>query len=221
MNSIEVTTVLDFWFQGTLKEWDRGPDASGYRHNFWWHGGPQLDAQVQQRFGGLLKSVAAAPDPPITTNQTRRELAESVLARIIVLSQFSRHILPRGRLDNPGTSAEYDVAARRLSDWLIKAGLWKEELHYWERAFAYMPFVQSEDLADQDRALQLVAENHELAIAEGRRRPGSTSPGMGWCKARRDVVARFGRLPFRNEQLGRKSTPEELAYLRRWVRASA
>ena len=143
-----------------------------------------------------------------------------MLAQIIVLSQFSRHILPRGRLDNPGTNDEYDASARSLASWAIAEGLNKELAHY-ERTFLYMPFIQSEDLVDQDRALELVEESHQIAIAEGRRRVGSRSPGYSWLKARRDVVARFGRLPFRNEQKGRVSTPEELVYLRSWGRAMA
>ena len=73
---------------------------------------------------------------------------------------------------------------------------------------------------DQDRAVALTAESHEISVAEGRRRPGR-SPGQGWVEARRDVVKRFGRLPFRNEQLGRESTPEEKAFLRSWTRGMA
>jgi uncharacterized protein (DUF924 family) len=29
----------------------------------------------------------------------------------------------------------------------------------------------------------------------------------------RDVIARFGRFPFRNKALGRQSTPEEASYM--------
>merc|ERR1712159_161197 len=181
----------------------------------WWHGGPQLDAKVSSKFGDLLVSVAANPNPPTVVAQSRRDLAEEVLAQVIVLSQFSRHILPRGRLDNPGTSEEYDLHARRLANWAIAEGLHKELRHY-EKSFLYMPFIQSEDLVDQDRACQLFKDQHNQAIDEGRRAPGSVSPGAAWMTCRRNVVARFGRLPFRNDQLGRESTPEELAYLSRW-----
>ena len=33
------------------------------------------------------------------------------------------------------------------------------------------------------------------------------------ARGHRDVIARFGRHPHRNEVLGRQSTPEELEYL--------
>jgi len=33
------------------------------------------------------------------------------------------------------------------------------------------------------------------------------------ARAHREIIARFGRFPFRNAALGRESTPEELAFL--------
>jgi uncharacterized protein (DUF924 family) len=35
-----------------------------------------------------------------------------------------------------------------------------------------------------------------------------------WAQKHYDVVARFGRFPHRNEILGRKSTPEEIEFLK-------
>jgi len=138
-------------------------------------------------------------------------------------SQFSRHILPRCGLGNPGVAPEYDTAARKLANWVFAEGLHRELAHY-ERMFLNMPFIQSEaptrclqlsqqpsvfvvhhvpaslttspdsqlvgppqDLADQERAVHLTAESHEISVAQGKRRPGR-SPGLGWVEARRDVV---------------------------------
>jgi uncharacterized protein (DUF924 family) len=36
---------------------------------------------------------------------------------------------------------------------------------------------------------------------------------LRFARLHRDVIARFGRFPHRNPVLGRKSSPEELAYL--------
>jgi uncharacterized protein (DUF924 family) len=38
--------------------------------------------------------------------------------------------------------------------------------------------------------------------------------GVSQVRTARDIIARFGRHPHRNEILGRTSTPEELEYLR-------
>merc|ERR1712093_673865 len=192
------------------------------RHQFWWQGGKQMDADILAKFGGLHQVVAASPNPEVMPQQSRRELAEQALERVIVLSQFSRHIsrgspkdASEGSLAHwSGKAFENDVAARRVARWVLAEGLHVELRHY-EKLFLNLPFIQSEDLQDQDHAVQFVAEMSEIAIAAGLRRYPS---GMSWVKERRDVVAKFGRLPFRNTALGRKSTPAEVAFLRGWRR---
>jgi uncharacterized protein (DUF924 family) len=71
-----------------------------------------------------------------------------------------------------------------------------------DRQFFYMPFEHSEDLADQDRAVDLLTERL------------SSDPDMALhARAHREVIRRFGRFPTRNEALGRESTPAEADYL--------
>jgi uncharacterized protein (DUF924 family) len=60
--------------------------------------------------------------------------------------------------------------------------------------------MHSEELADQERALQLF----EQAGLVG---------SLRIARHHRDIVARFGRFPHRNAILGRDSTPEEIAWL--------
>jgi len=187
-----------------------------------------MDEFIREQFGHLLDAVAAHPDPVVSPDTTPRQLAEQVLARIIVLSQFSRHIhrgspkdISECRLAHWSADAfAQDGKARKLSVWLHEQGLYNELKRY-EKQFSYMPFVQSEELADQDLAVQLCTELWEAEIAAGRKPKGSRSPGVAFCKARRDVVARFGRLPFRNIALGRDSTREELLFLSGWARGCA
>ena len=68
------------------------------------------------------------------------------------------------------------------------------------RRFFYLPFMHSEDLADQERS---VALNEALGEEDS----------IKWAGHHRDVVARFGRFPHRNAILGRQSTAEEKAFL--------
>lgn len=67
------------------------------------------------------------------------------------------------------------------------------------RLFFYTPFIHSERIENQDRALELYAQ-------------------LGGDTARhahihRDIVARFGRFPHRNPVLGRETTAEEQQFL--------
>ena len=67
------------------------------------------------------------------------------------------------------------------------------------RNFLFLPFMHSEDLADQNRCVELYRaaqdENLKYAIEH------------------RDIIRRFGRFPHRNAVLGRASTPDEQAFL--------
>ena len=63
-----------------------------------------------------------------------------------------------------------------------------------------MPFMHSEALEDQQRALRLFDQ------------PGLES-NLRFARHHHDIVARFGRFPHRNAVLGRDSTADEIAYL--------
>ena len=127
------------------------------------------------------------------------------LALIVVLDQFSRNIYR-------GSSLSYaqDEKALELAVEGIDAGM-DRELTPMERIFFWMPIGHSEDLALQERSVRNQEEGaanappHLRAMAEF---------GTSQATAARDVIARFGRHPHRNEILGRTSTPEELKYLR-------
>ena len=64
-----------------------------------------------------------------------------------------------------------------------------------ERDFFHMPLMYSEMPGD-----------HELLIALGRR-------GDRTAREHREIIARFGQFPHRNEALGRRNTADEAAWL--------
>ena len=167
-----VAGVLDFWFvQSGPRDWFARDDA--------------FDARLRERFGELHARLAADPGPLPDT-------ARVALATVIVLDQFSRN-LHRG--DARAFAA--DAAARAIAAHAIERGF-DRGLDAGARLFLYLPFEHSEDLADQDRAVALVAA---LGNAEWSR----------YAEAHRAVVARFGRFPHRNATLGRAPRADEIA----------
>ena len=88
-----------------------------------------------------------------------------------------------------------DPLARAIADAAIDRGFDKG-VDESRRQFFYMPFMHSEEMADQDRCVALF----ETFSGEG---------SLGYAKAHRKVIARFGRFPHRNEALGRETTGEE------------
>jgi uncharacterized protein (DUF924 family) len=123
---------------------------------------------------------------------------EGALALLLLLDQFPRNLY-RGSAHAYAT----DPLARSIARPAVAAGFDRKaaaEL----RPFFYMPFEHSEDLADQDRAVALF-EAHDAATGD--------VDSLKWAVIHRDIIRRFGRFPHRNAALGRRTTPEEQAFL--------
>lgn len=124
-----------------------------------------------------------------------RESPEGRLAEIIVLDQFSRNI----HRDTPKAFA-YDSMALALAQECIRVG---EDIKMKEdyRAFVYMPFMHSES--------KLI---HEEAVKHFSKPGGEKN--LDFELAHKKIIDRFGRYPHRNEILGRKSSEEEIEFLK-------
>lgn len=172
---VEAEEVLHFWLAETPVERRFLRDKA-------------LDAAIRERFGDLHTRLSARIPP------AWRERPRVLLAAVIVLDQFSRNL----HRDDP-RAYEQDEAARSLvADALTKG--WDALLGVEERWFLYIPLMHSENLADQDRSVELY---RALGLKEV----------LDFAIRHRDQIARFGRFPQRNAILGRESTDEEQAFL--------
>jgi uncharacterized protein (DUF924 family) len=122
----------------------------------------------------------------------------AALALVVVLDQFPRNMF-RGR----ARAFESDPAALALATGTIERRF-DRLLRPVERAFVYLPFQHSEDLAAQTTALSMYDRLAELGVDH-----------RDFARRHHDIIARFGRFPHRNEVLGRASTPEEIEFLKR------
>ena len=79
----------------------------------------------------------------------------------------------------------------------------KSDIHLTQaqRPFAYMPYMHSELLADQEECVRL---------SDARLQDEGT---LKAAKSHRDIIAKFGRFPHRNSILGRETLPEEQIFL--------
>ncbi|MDO5658942.1 MAG: DUF924 family protein [Paracoccus sp. (in: a-proteobacteria)] len=119
---------------------------------------------------------------------------EGALAAIILTDQF-----PRNMFRGDGRSYDTDALSRRLADAAIAAGH-DMAVEPPMRQFFYLPFMHSEDLADQDRGIALFRD----------KMPGDN---LRHAELHREVIANFGRFPWRNDDLGRASTEAERAFV--------
>jgi uncharacterized protein (DUF924 family) len=186
--------VLRFWFSSRPS----GDHAAQVRQMEWWFRGG-ADSEIIERFLSLL-------------NQAKRgdldnwsQGPRSRLALIIVLDQFSRTI-------HRGTAQAFaqDPKALGLALEGIEIGHYAALDNPWEKTFFFLPLGHSEDLKNQEHVVKLAEALVKEAPQELR---GMLEFSANQARGHRDVIARFGRHPHRNEVLGRQSTPEELAYL--------
>ena len=193
-----IDDVLAFWF-GTA------PAANaaefGERMKRWYRGGPAEDAVIRERFAGTIER-ALAGELDAWADTPRGDVA-----LILVLDQMTRSMFR----DTPRAFAG-DARAQRIALAMLDAGTgWA--LSWEERHFIYMPLVHAEDVTLLDRFNALFPRTLPLVPDFARPLLGD---GIEQGRKYRDVVARFGRFPHRNEVLGRASTPEEAEFLKTW-----
>ena len=171
--SRDAAAVAAFWRNAGPTRWfakDAAFDRD-FRERFL----PLHEAAARGAFNGWL----AAPD--------------SALALLILLDQFPRNAFR-------GTPRMYatDARAREAAHIAIDAGH-DRMVESAMQPFFYLPFGHSENLADQERSVALVARRGQPIVSHAERHRG--------------IVRRFGRFPHRNPILGRAMTPDEQRFL--------
>ncbi|MBF2050570.1 MAG: DUF924 domain-containing protein [Elainella sp. C42_A2020_010] len=186
--------VLQFWFP-QLPE--KNPAALIRQWQWWFQGGG--DAEIIQQFSPLLE-CAIRGELDAWSHAPR-----SRLALILVLDQFSRTIYR-------GTAQAFaqDAKACALALEGIKVGDYAALNTPWEKTFFFLPLGHSEDLSNLELVTKLADDLVQEAPQDYR---ALLEFSAEQAHRHRDVVARFGRHPHRNQILGRLSTPDELQYL--------
>jgi uncharacterized protein (DUF924 family) len=165
--------LLDFWFSEAMRP-------------RWFDSTPDLDRTIRERYETLWQAARAG------------ELAhwenspDGALALVIALDQLPLNMY-RGRPEAFATERQAVTAACLAIDAGFDRRLPADQL-----LFLYLPFMHSEDPADQDRSVALF---------------GAAGLSTHWAEHHREIVRRFGRFPHRNALLGRTSTAAERDYL--------
>jgi uncharacterized protein (DUF924 family) len=167
--------VLAFWF---------APAAA----KRWFRSTPAFDAELRSRFEALWQTARDGGLAPW------EQTPAGALALVIVLDQLPLNMYRDQPVGYSTEAAAREVAARAIARG-FDAGLDDRQ-----KAFLYLPFMHSEELADQDRAVGLFES-------------AGLTDNLKWARHHRDIVRRFGRFPHRNAILGRESSAAELAWL--------
>jgi uncharacterized protein (DUF924 family) len=192
--------ILLYWFG------PRPYTAAGVQqHTRLWFGAwaapeviPQADEQISQRFADTLSAAEAGKLAAWDSSPRRR------LALIVVLDQFSRHVY-RGTAQT--FANDHAALSLAVSGMLIGADAALDPV---ERIFFYMPLQHAESLDVQEESVAAFRRLRSEAPAEMHT---TFEESLKAAVHHRDVVARFGRFPFRNALLARESTREEAEWL--------
>ncbi len=186
--------IIRYWF-GDLEP--STPEKA--RFGLWFGKDENTDREIRERFlNDVERAGRSELDQWMASPRT-------MIALIVLLDQFPRNIF-RGT----ARAFAFDWKAREV----VRTGLMRgydQQLPHFARMFFYLPLMHSEDLADQDRALGL----YRQLIADA---PENLKQALGganqYADRHREIIARFGRFPHRNQALGRASTPEEIEFLK-------
>jgi len=173
-SNITPADVVEFWRAAGPKKWFE-KDAA-------------LDDEIRRRFLGLHEAAAAGKLGAWESN------AEGALGLLLLLDQF-----PRNMFRGDARAYATDALARAIAAGALLHGF-DAQVPASLRTFFYLPFMHSEDLADQEKALAFYRARND-------------ADGLKWAELHADIIRRFGRFPHRNAVLGRATTPEEQAFL--------
>ncbi|MCA1369966.1 DUF924 family protein [Bradyrhizobium sp. BRP14] len=192
---VRAPALADPAFNTRLREALAGEDEAAAVIRFWREAGPtrwfakepEFDRAFRERF--LAAHEAAARGELLNWTAS----PEKTLALLLLLDQFPRNAFR-------GTPRMYDTDALALgiARAAVDAGYDLQgpaDL----QLFFYLPFGHSENLADQERSVELAGRLGE--------------PSLSHAKGHRDIIRRFGRFPHRNRILGRMMTEEEQRFL--------
>jgi len=189
-----VEGILQYWFGVHLDD----PGAIRQQMKLWFTADADTDRYIREHFAADLKqaSVGALSD--------WEHSPRGRLALIVLLDQFPRNIY-RGTPE----AFVYDAQALRLC--VDGQGCGHDRLlRPIERSVFYLPMQHAETLAVQERSVRCMAQLVDAV-------PSAVKAMFVQCfdfaVRHRDIIARFGRFPHRNEILGRVSSAEEIAFL--------
>ncbi|MDT0575397.1 DUF924 family protein [Croceicoccus sp. F390] len=163
--------LLHVWFHKLDPEQWFSPDAG-------------VDHMLQRRFGQELAMLSQRPAAEFLS------APDTTRAAILLFDQVSRNV-HRGSPD----AFKTDALALSLAGTALHRR-WDLGLSRVERQFLAMPFMHSEQIADQRRSLELFTAMDDPLL-------------LHYARSHYRMIARFGRFPHRNAVLGRISSAAE------------
>ena len=192
---MNTAAILEFWFGAAAES----PAEVRTAKKYWYRSGPRLDKEIIQRFSN--DHIEAQRPHTIDVQGDARDL----LARILLLDQFSRHLYR-------GTAKAYafDPMAQDFA----------QRLHWprldlscspIEKVFALHPFHHAENPQLQRMGIEQL---EQITKKSDKAWQGVLKRFLKSFEDHALIIDRFGRVPHRNSILGRNQTNAEIEYMK-------
>jgi uncharacterized protein (DUF924 family) len=191
---LQAQTVLNFWF-GSLKS---ETDFPQNKSSMWFVNGAEYDGIIRSHFLELHDQASKGELDEWC------ETPRSMLALVILLDQFSRHIYRNNQKSFSQDAKTVSIVKQGIEDQFDK------DLYFIERKFLYMPLMHAEDIVVQDLAIEMFTKLRDEVPAELKQQ---YSTSLSFAQSHHYVISKFGRFPELNEILGRNSTQKEGEFL--------
>ncbi|CAF9913119.1 hypothetical protein IMSHALPRED_000917 [Imshaugia aleurites] len=185
-----IDRIVSFWFDPR------------YPYRRWFIKSPALDAEIKSEFGPLVLAAR--------TTKTLDHWAQSpggCLALLLLLDQFPRNIFRDSADAYLSDQKALTTATQAIAQGFDRA------VPLLQQAFFYLPFEHEEQLLSQITSVSLF-EGLAARCEAGAQEKQFADKCVEYAIRHRDVIAKFGQFPHRNLVLQRRSTAEELEFLK-------
>ena len=196
-----INVILNFWFRGIEDEAIIRKNDLPFRR--WFEKNKFFDQEIREKFEtDLMRAKQGACKTWETTARGR-------LALVILYDQFSRNMYRNTPKMYETDSLALDLALRSIRENR------HQQLILVKHIFLYMPLQHAEDIRMQELSLQSFEQLVNDVAEKNPKNVDYYKYHLNYAKRHHAIISRFGRFPHRNAVLGRISTSEELAFLKR------
>lgn len=200
LKTVKAQEIKNFWFEDMLTSNYSLYTKISRKLNQWFKQSDEFDQLVKTRFFLEFHSGINGEYEDWKSDEN------CITSYIILFDQFSRFMFR-----NDYYSCRYDFTALEAALDGLETGIYKN-LHLLEKLFFISPLGHSEDIHHQKLSLEFLndlkseCQDHyiEKVLLNFRQ----------YSESNHDIIEKFGRFPSRNSILDRKSTREEIEFLK-------
>ncbi len=203
--------ILDYWFSSLDDEGSLDRSAKPFQTCYarWYGKQREIDDEIRTLFEPDLKEATQDGSRWDQEISAWSRAPNGLLALVILLDQFPRNMYrnkPEMYAHDPLALTAATIAIRDYED---------ARLSLVQRMFLYVPLMHVENLTLQQAMIRRFESLVELATARSPHNLNFFKFAFDYARRHLEVIKTFGRFPHRNAIFERRSTTEEVEFLKR------